>query len=158
MSKKLQHIKSEKQLIGGQIYLRLVVNCHGRHWVDVIKVFGSPFDPKSERKISTGYYAGNKLWKHSWGGFLTDLGVTQYKTGYGYFNNYSGTGGKLFRFNSHSLQYLSSLDVFDACALLQSNSNHLVSLSIEQKHELMSTWEFCKHQDELYQQQEKHYA
>lgn len=151
MSKKLQQVKSEKQLIGGQLYLRLVVNCHGHRWVDIVKVFGSPFDSKSERKISTGIFSGKKLYKRDWGDFLTDLGVLPYKNNKTHWCHASGH--KLFRFNSYSLQYLRSLDVFDACALLQSNSNHFVSLTDKQKYELMAEWEFSKRQDELHQQQ-----
>lgn len=146
MSKKLQQVKSEKQLIGGQLYLRLVVNHHGHHWVDVVKVFGSPYDPKSERKISTGYFSGKKLYKRDWGGFLTDLGALPYGNNKTHWCNASGH--KLFRFNSYSLQYLRSLNQFEACALIKSKTNHPVILTSEEKYRMQENWEYNRWQDE----------
>ena len=151
MSKKLQQVKSEKQLIGGQLYLRLVVNCHGNHWVEIVKVFGSSYGFKPDRRISTGYFSGNRLYKRDWGGYLTDLGVMPYKK---LSSNWAhASGRKLFRFNSYSLRYLQGLGQFEACALIKSNSNHPVVLTDKEKMDMQKKWEYYRWVDEQSQKE-----
>jgi hypothetical protein len=54
MKKSFKRITNESQLVGGKLYMRPIVNCHGRTWIDTFTVLGKPFtgDRDSERMVN----------------------------------------------------------------------------------------------------------
>lgn len=53
MKKSFKRITNESQLVGGKLYMRVVINCHGKTWIETFKVLGKPFTESSEsgRKV-----------------------------------------------------------------------------------------------------------
>lgn len=73
---KFKRIKSEKQLIAGA-YIRAVINCYGKFWIEYIALSGRPFTYKSEysttaaRQIKSTATSAKNCKSESW--YLTDL-------------------------------------------------------------------------------------
>lgn len=69
---KLNYIHNEKQLKGGQWYIRAVINHYGRFWIELVKVNGRPFNAPEPmlgyRKIRTDTSYNSES-------FMGDLGV-----------------------------------------------------------------------------------
>lgn len=46
MKKNFKRITKASQLVGGQMYIRALINCHGRTWLEVFTVYGKPYTQK----------------------------------------------------------------------------------------------------------------
>lgn len=52
MKAKFKRIRSVKDIVAGQWYIRSVINCHGRTWLEVFKILGRPI---AVDKVMKGY-------------------------------------------------------------------------------------------------------
>lgn len=91
---KIKRVKSERDVKGGQFYIRAVVNCHGDHWVEVFRIVGKAFNTDS--KHMKGYRKMRTEGRHSDTSYTGDLGIDR-------------KGGFLFEYSSKVHNYLLSL-------------------------------------------------
>lgn len=91
---KIKRVKTERDVKGGQFYIRAVINHHGNHWVEVFRIVGKAFNTDS--KHMKGYRKLRTEGRYSYESYTGDLGIGR-------------KGGFLFEYSSKVHNYLLSL-------------------------------------------------
>ena len=91
---KIKRVKSERDVKGGQFYIRAVINHHGDHWVEVFRIAGKAYNCNSEFMV--GYRKLRTIQRYSESSYTGDLGIGRKNCG-------------LFEYSSKVHNYLLSL-------------------------------------------------
>lgn len=130
---KIKNIKDKNQLVGGQYYIRLVVNHLGHHWIEIVRPLGRYHGKPGKEKIQIERYDtkfGYRPEFAKWESYLTDLGLKkEIKL---YFMGVCYSGSKLFEFNTRNFQFLSNLTLDQALSVINNPHNRIRTLSFEQ--------------------------
>lgn len=148
---KLQQVKTVKEVVAGQHYINLRLNCHGLIFLEVFKFLGKP---TVTGKKGIFQYQEFKYERRSGGAkrFVFEPGtassgmlglIDPYLSG-----SYRGDS-KLFRHTPISLTFLKSLNCFEVYSLLNSSDNQVHDLPQSKILEIKSDWDTQIWMDEV---------
>lgn len=132
---KIKNIKSHKELIGGQFYIKLTINPFGEKLLQVYKILGKPKKHKGYLKIKveaetkTGVYQD---FRH-----VSDLIGVRFKVTSG---DIQFCGSKLFKYDSKTFEFLKKLEVYESLSVIINNDCRVTSLSLSQMNHLWLQW------------------
>ena len=145
---KIRNIKSEKELVGGQYYIRLTINSFGEKLIQIIKVLGAPFFEKQKIKIEHVCES-----KFIWNSYITDLGINQR---YGRsVNAIPYSGSKLFRYNAKNLKFISGLTKLQSLSLINSNENQIELFNLNEIMRIQSMWGWNEYHRKIEKERER---
>ncbi len=128
---KITRVKSERNVKGGQFYIRAVVNYQGDHWIEVFRIVGKAFNTESKhmpghRKLKTvrGRYKNES--------YTSDLGIGR-------------KGGFLFEYSNKVHNYLKSLSKREFNDVV-----NCTSLNDAEWYAQLSDWKFQKEMDDMF--------
>lgn len=97
----MKPVNKLKDLIGGQLYIRACVNCHGKTWLELHRYYGKPFHEKDTynltgvNKVSVKSLTRRFSARHNF--FITD---------------FTGNTGKLNDFSNKNLHFVRTIRLF----------------------------------------------
>lgn len=131
---KLTRIYTEKNLKAGQ-YIRCVINCHGRHWIEYVDVCGKPYYEKNKKYK----YIGKRIkvkGRYQDYSYIGDLGVRGVPS-----NKFPTV---LVKFSNKAWNYLNSIkDVREFAQVLSG-----VSISDKEYFMKLRDWAWQKAEDD----------
>lgn len=148
----MRNIKSEKELIGGQFYIRLTINLYGNKLIDVIRVLGSPYILNGKQKVKINYGCGRNIISDI---YLSDLGVAKNLRKLD--NGVSFCGSKLFRFTSENLKIIDKLSVWQSLAMINSPVNKDGEFDILEMFRIQNEWTINESSNRRIRQLEEEY-
>ena len=101
MKTKFKRILSPKDIVAGQFYIRAVINCHGRTWLEVFTIHGKPVaEPNEYHHPCYGKITTKATDRHSKPRlrYIADL-----------MSSYRDFEGGLYRFNNELYRHLQRL-------------------------------------------------
>lgn len=134
-------ITHQSQLVGGQHYIRVVINCHGKTWLEVYRVLGKPYVQRASEytnknnKVST--IASHRHAKIE-SSYLSTLGIE---------NNRQIQNVACFRFSNKLYNKLSGMLSRRADLLAFINKRKLTDVELVG---MVDDWDFQIWQDEGY--------
>ena len=129
---KFHIIKHERDLKAGQ-YIRCVINCHGKHWIEYVHVCGKPYYEKGKHKYGKRVNVKHKL--HQDYSYVGDLGVRVQRSKF---------PTVLMKFSNKAWNYLAGItDVREFAQVLTGQC-----ISDKEYYSQLATWEWQKHSDD----------
>ena len=131
---KIKRVKSERDVKGGQFYIRAVINYTGDHWIEVFRIVGKAFNTESihmpgYRKLTTVRKESYSPKEYLYESYTGDLGIGR-------------KGGFLLEYSSKVHSYLKSLSKREFNDVV-----NCTSLNDGEWESKLDDWEFQKYMD-----------